>query len=424
MVRTEAMRLTPVAYLASYFLSLLGNSIAGVALPLIVLQVTGSALGAGVVAAATAIPAVLAGLLMGVVIDRINRRTSSVVTDLVSAASVAALPLIDLLSGLSLGWFILFGIIGSLGDVPGMTARDALLPAIVRHSGIASERLMGIREALGAVALLLGPAAAGTLMVLFDGSTVLWITAATSLAAALLTLLIPHRVGAVVTADGAAATITGNGWVALRDGWRVLFSSRFLIVTTALSLASVIVLASLQGLILPVYFTLVEQPGMLGFILTALAAGMLVGGTAYAIAGTRGRRRAWFLSGLLGSALGFGLIATLSSVWVILAGAFVVGMSSGLFGSLIGVLMIERIPEQMRGRIMGTQNAIMTAAPPVGIVAAAVLTEYAGVNVAAIALVSVWLVAVAVGLFARSLHNLDPESAEAGKGETAVIDSA
>ncbi|MEZ5085996.1 MAG: MFS transporter [Tessaracoccus sp.] len=297
------MRLIPIAYLASYLLSLLGNSIAGIALPLIVLQVTGSALGAGAVAAATAVPAVLAGLLMGVVIDRINRRTSSVVTDLVSAASVAALPLIDMVSGLSLGWFILFGIVGSLGDIPGMTAREALLPAIVRHGGIAAERLMGIREALGAVALLLGPAAAGTLMVLFDGPTVLWITAATSLGAALLTMLIPHRVGSIRQADGAEMTPTGSGWAQLRDGWRVLFRSRFLVVTTTLSVVSVIVLASLQGLILPVYFTLEGRPGMLGFVLSALAAGMLVGGTIYALAGTRGGLP-WFLTGLIGSAGG------------------------------------------------------------------------------------------------------------------------
>ncbi|WP_454301579.1 MFS transporter [Salana multivorans] len=402
------MKLIPVAYLSSYLLSLLGNSIAGIALPLIVLQVTGSALGVGAVAAATAIPAVLAGLLMGVLIDRINRRTSSIVTDLVSAASVAALPLVDMITGLSLGWFILFGIVGSLGDVPGMTAREALLPAVVRHGGIASERLMGTREALGAVALLLGPAMAGTLMVLLDGSTVLWITAGTSFAAALLTLLIPHRAGAIVEADGTAAAATGSGWTQLREGWRVLFRSPFLVVTTTLSLASVVVLGSLQGLILPVYFTIVEQPGMLGFVLTALAAGMLIGGAVYAVAGTRGRRRVWFLVGLLLSTLGLGIIATLWSVWVVLAGAFVVGLASGLFGSLLGVLMIERIPEQMRGRIMGTQNAMMTAAPPLGIVAAALLTEYLGVNTAAVVLVSVWLVALAVGLFAPSLRNLEP----------------
>jgi MFS family permease len=411
------MKLIPVAYLASYLMSLLGNSIAGVALPVIVLQVTGSALGAGAVAAATAIPAVLAGLLMGVVIDRINRRTSSVVTDLVSAAAVAALPLIDAVSGLSLGWFILFGVIGSLGDVPGMTARDALLPAIVRHGGIASERLMGIREALGAVALLLGPAAAGTLMVLFDGSTVLWITAATSLTAALLTLLIPHRVGTIVDAGGSAAIPSGNGWTQLRDGWQVLFRSPFLLVTTTLSLASVFVLASMQGLVLPVYFTMIGQPGLFGFVLTALAAGMLAGGTLYAVVGTR-RRRGWFLAGLIGSTIGFGIIAALPSVWLVFAGAFVVGFSSGLFGSLIGVLMIERIPEQMRGRIMGTQNAIMTAASPVGIVAAAILTEYAGVHVAAVVLAAVWLIALVLGLSARSLRTLE---SQAENDESAVV---
>ena len=415
------MKLIPFAYLASYLLSLLGNSLAGIALPLIVLQVTGSALGAGAVAAATAVPAVFAGLLMGVVIDRINRRTSSVVTDLISAGAVAALPLIDVVSGLNLGWFILFGVLGSLGDVPGMTARDALLPAIVRHGGISSERLMGLREGLGAIALLIGPALAGTLMVVFSGSTVLWITAATSLAAALLTLLIPREVGVIeATRPDAAAS---SGWVQLRDGWRVLFGNPFLLVTTTLSIISVLVMAALQVLILPVYFTGVGQPGMLGFFLTALAAGMLVGATLYAVAGTRGRRRGWFLWGMIGTTVGLGVLASLASVWIVFAGAFLVGLASGLFSSLIGVLMIERIPEEMRGRIMGTQNAITTAAPPLGIVVAAVLTEFAGVGVAAAVVTSVWLVALLLGLASPSLRTLDPEPAQGEEASVGVADA-
>jgi MFS family permease len=415
------MKLIPFAYLASYLLSLLGNSLAGIALPLIVLQVTGSALGAGAVAAATAVPAVFAGLLMGVVIDRINRRTSSVVTDLISAGAVAALPLIDVVSGLNLGWFILFGVLGSLGDVPGMTARDALLPAIVRHGGISSERLMGLREGLGAIALLIGPALAGTLMVVFSGSTVLWITAATSLAAALLTLLIPREVGVIeATRPDAAAS---SGWVQLRDGWRVLFGNPFLLVTTTLSIISVLVMAALQALILPVYFTGVGQPGMLGFFLTALAAGMLVGATLYAVAGTRGRRRGWFLWGMIGTTVGLGVLASLASVWIVFAGAFLVGLASGLFSSLIGVLMIERIPEEMRGRIMGTQNAITTAAPPLGIVVAAVLTEFAGVGVAAAVVTSVWLVALLLGLASPSLRTLDPEPAQGEEASVGVADA-
>jgi MFS family permease len=429
------MKLTPIAYLASYVLSLLGNSIAAIALPLIVLQATGSTLGAGVVAAATAIPALLAGLLMGVVIDRINRRTSSVVTDLVSAAAIAALPIVDSISGLTIGWFVLFGIVGSLGDVPGLTARDALLPAIVRHGSMSAETIMGLREALGAIAILLGPAAAGTLMVLFEGSTVLWITAATSLGAALITLLIPHRIAAVAVAGSGGATSASStdavmargtgratstrrdavvesvraGWDELRDGWRVLVRSPFLMATTVISLASVLVLAALQGMVLPVHFVRVGEPGLLGFVLSALALGMLLGAALYAVVGARISRRVWFVAGIVGTTVGLALISVLAWLWLVFAGAFVIGFASGLSGALMGVLMIDRIPEAMRGRVMGTQNSLMTVVPSAGILAAAVITEFASVRAAALVLTGVWIVVAVGAVFTRSLRTLESE---------------
>ncbi|WP_269802694.1 MFS transporter [Actinocorallia populi] len=380
-------------------LSMVGNSLAGVVLPLVVLQVTGSAWGAGVVAAVSVVPAVLAGLFTGVVIDRIDRRTASVLTDLVSAAAIGMLPLVELVGELSLGWFVASAVLGSLGDVPGLTAREALLPAIVRHGGMGAERLTGMREGLGALALLLGPAGAGALMVLLDGAAALWITAAASLAAALVTLLIPRGVGAVGgdTADGGRAR--------LREGWLVLVRSPFLMAVTGLSLAAVFVLAAFQALILPVAF--LDRPGLLGFVLSAMAAGMLVGGVLYAVAGRRGSRRAWFVAGLAGVTGGFALIAALSSAEIVLAGAFAVGLSSGLFNGLLGVLMIERIPEAMRGRIMGTQNAMMTAAAPVAVFVAAALTEAAGPEAAAVILVAVWAVAAAASLSVRALRTLE-----------------
>ncbi|MFE0750281.1 MFS transporter [Gordonia sp. NPDC058843] len=409
---------TPAAYLVSHLLSILGNSIAAVAFPLIVLDVTGSALGAGIVAASTAVPAIVAGMFMGVVIDRINKRTSSVLTDLVSAACVGALPVVDMVSGLELGWFILFGILGSLGDVPGMTARDALLPAIVRSGALSAERLVGLRESFGAVALLLGPALAGTLMAVFGGSTLLWVTAGTSAAAAMCTLLIPRRVG-----DMAASGIpTGGAWAELRDGWRVLARSRFLVATTLLGVAAVVVLTGYQGLVLPVYFTMVDEPGMLGFVLTALAAGSLLGGGVFAAAGARGRRAIWLLVGLVGTTAGFAVIAGLASIAAVFGGALLVGLANGVFGSLIGVLMIERIPEAMRGRIMGTQNAIMTAAPTVGIVIAALVTEYRSVQAAALVVPLVWLVAVA--LFTRPvLRNVEANGQHPIVHEAVTVDA-
>ena len=94
------------AYLSSHFLSFLGNGILAVALPLTVVQTTGSPLSVGAVSTATAVPAVLAGLAAGVLIDRINRRACSILSDVVSAGAVAAIPLVDLLWGLNpAGWW-------------------------------------------------------------------------------------------------------------------------------------------------------------------------------------------------------------------------------------------------------------------------------------------------------------------------------
>ena len=394
------MRVVPAAYLASYLLSMLGNGIAAVALPLILLQTTGSVLGAGALAASTAVPALAAGLLMGSVIDRVNRRTASVVTDLVSAAAVAALPLVDAAVGLTLGWFVLFGVLGSLGDVPGLTAREALLPGIVRHGTLTAERLTGMREAFGAVALLAGPAAAGGLMILLDGTGVLWVTAATSAAAAVVTLLIPHRVGVVEEPAGEVTRPFA--------GWHGLVTDRFLLVGTVLSIVMVAVIGALQGLVLPVWFLGIDRPELLGFVLTALAVGGLLGGGTYAAAGARGSRRGWLLVGTAATVLGIGLVGALPGVAGVFTGAALLGVGSGWIGSLTGVIMLERLPDHLRGRIMGTQNALLTVAAPLGIVVAAVLTHLGDARAAGLALAVVWAVAAVWAVSTRAFRDLAP----------------
>ncbi|MCO8277741.1 MFS transporter [Actinoplanes sp. TRM 88003] len=390
------------AYLASYVLSMLGNSIAGVVLPLLVLQITGSVLATGAVAVASALPAAVAGLVMGVVIDRINRRTASVLTDVISALAVAALPLVDATVGLALGWFVLFAVIGSFGDVPGLTAREAMIPGVVRAGRMSAERLLGLRESLGAVVMLIGPAAGAVLIASFDGVTVLWVTAATSAAAAAVTMIIPRSAGAI------PATGPGRQRVVLRDGWHTLVRSPFLLTTTLLSVGLVVVLAGFQALVLPVYFTLQERPELLGLVLSALAVGLLIGGGTYAAAGGRGRRRTWFTTGMLITIAGFGLMATLADPWLVLAAAALVGLGNGLFGSLMGVLMVERIPDAMRGRVMGLQNSILTLAPAIGMGGAALLVDGSGARTGAIVLAVVWLATGVFAIVARSLRDLEP----------------
>lgn len=395
-----------LVYLTSYGFSSLGNSVAAVVLPLVVLATTGSALDAGVVAAATAGPAVLSGLFMGGLIDRFDRRTMSVVTDLVAAVGIAALPIIDLVSELSLGWFVLFGIVASFGDVPGLTARETLVPGVQRHSGIGFERIVGLRESVGAVTMMVGPAVAAALVLTLDGPGALWVTAGLALVAALTTLLLPRDVGMRARDASqaparrvAAQAVAGMVWLARHNP--------LVRAVTIVNLLLVTVLVAVQGLLLPVHFTVLGQEGRLGLVLTSLAGGMLVGSAAYAMASARLRRRTWLSLSLLGSLVGIGVIGALPGVGWIFAGAAVVGLFGGALGALFGVVMIETIPDDLRGRVMSAQNALFTMSPAVGILGTAVLVEYASLETAGLVVVGVWFVAVVAALVLRPLRRID-----------------
>lgn len=202
-------RKTAPRYLLSCACSLLGNSVASVVLPLVLLATTGDALAAGTLALICAAPQFVIGLVGGALTDRFNRRNVSVVSDILSAASVALLPIVDMIWGLSFGWFVALGLLGAVGDIPGMTARDSLVPAVCERDGRSLQKFMGLTQSLDSLVVIAGPALAAFLMGAAGSVNALWFTAAMSLSAALLTLTLPRSLGAVCGAATPAASPTG-----------------------------------------------------------------------------------------------------------------------------------------------------------------------------------------------------------------------
>ncbi|MGO1259724.1 MAG: MFS transporter [Brachybacterium sp.] len=399
------MPLVALAYYASHVLSLLGNGIASVALPLIVLQTTGSPLGMSALATATAVPSVVVGLLSGVIIDRINRRTASVISDVISAVAIAALPLVDMLWGLDLVWFILLGILGAFGDVPGMTAREVLAPMVARHTGLDLRRVVGVRQTLTSIALVIGPAAAGVLLAAVDAMTVLWITAATSALAALLTRMLPRRLGEVDSSLVTRRPLMRE----LVDGLLVVGRSRFLLGTTVLVLGLAVALGGLQGLVMPVYFDLIARPELLGLVLTALAAGMLVGAMVYSAVGARLPSCAWLSAGFVGTSVGFVLMASLLSPAVVFAGAAALGIGNAVVGAVTSVLQVQHTPAALLGRVLSVKTALLTVAAPAGIALAGVLAELGSPLLAGASVTGVWIAVLLAVIGSRALRDLDPK---------------
>ena len=168
-------------------------------------------------------------------------------------------------------------------------------------------------------------------------------------------------------------------------------------------------LAAFQGMVIPVHFAFRGEGEAVGFVLSALAAGMLVGGGLFAAAGTRLPRRAWLIIGMLVLAAGLAVLATLESTAVVLIGAAIVGLGAGSLNAVVGLTFVETVEEGRRGTVLGAQNAIMTLVPATGIGLASVLIELGSLELTAAALAGLWLLTVVAALFTRRLRRLGTE---------------
>lgn len=416
-------------FLASSTISVLGNSVSGVVMPLVLLATTGDALAAGALALICAVPQFVAGIVGGGLLDCFNRRDLSVLSDVLSALSMGLLPVVDMTVGLSFGWFVALGILGAVGDVPGMTARDTLVTSVVRRDNGDLRRCIGIKEALENLAGVIGPALASLALTLLGGVGALWITAGLSFAAAVITLTLPREIGSCLAtsagAEGEPVCASERRRGPFRRGLRGLFCGQALLrASVVLGLVVTMVVGGLQGIVLPAYFTQLAQPDRLGYVLSALSLGMLVGSAAYARWVHHLSGRAWLVASFLCLALSLGVLCLLPAYPLMIAAAAVMGLAAGPITALLNYVAYALVPEAARGASMGVLNALYLVASPLSIMACAALVAAFGPRPTALAVGLAFLVPLAYALGAPAMrrfsHDLDRDVSGAQAGSPAA----
>ena len=269
-------------YLGATFLSAFGNAIANVIWPWLVLQRTGDPAAAGLVTTCIVLPSAAFALIGGNLIDRFGRKRMSIISDIISAASVIALITVDATTGLTMAWFIALGIIGAVGDVPGMAARTALVGDISERSGKTTDWLAGASQGMSGISFLLGPAFAGFMLSAINMTSILWITAGCSATAALLTALITLG----TQKPGHEHSTPAPEWAIWREILHIPAIRLFAIIT----LMTQILVSPFIMVLLPAHFESINNSTALGVALSSYAIGMIVGGTIIAQVGTSRRR--------------------------------------------------------------------------------------------------------------------------------------
>ncbi len=121
--------------LAVQVVSRTGNVATTIAVPFVVLSRGGSATDVGIAAFAATVPIVLGGAFGGVLVERFGFVRSSVASDLVSAVTLLAIPLLAWTVGLPSWALLALVFLGGLFDTPGESGRRVLLPGLADAAG-------------------------------------------------------------------------------------------------------------------------------------------------------------------------------------------------------------------------------------------------------------------------------------------------
>jgi MFS family permease len=388
----------------SNFASGLGNSIVMITIPWLILEKTDSPAFAGLVAAVSALPAIIVSPIGGWLVDHLGRRVVSISADLLSSLSVAAFPIAAATFGLTNTTILLIAVIGAVFDPAGYTARKTLLADVAKKSDVDLDRLNGIHEGFMGIAWIFGPAIGAGLISTVGSINSFWVAAALFILAAVSILFL--RVGDLGRESRELADKSGEVLDSrLRLGLIKLWEDKLLRTLSIALLILAAVYLPTEAIVLPTYFEGENNPSGLGLVVSALAGGSALGSFGYGWISKRIQRRTLIRCIMLGSAISVIPMAFLPPLPFLMAAGFFLGLSWGPYNPLVNSLVQQRIPAHLHGRVFGIQTAVFYVAPPLGMVLAGLSVENLGVNSTYAILAGILSITSVLVLLTKSLRS-------------------
>ena len=385
--------------------SLFGNATVRFALPLYLLNQTGSSALYGAVTACAFIPAILLSPVGGIVADRVNKRNIMVALDFFSAAVITVFTLlmggVNLVVLMTVTMMLLYGIAGAY-----QPSVQASIPALV-----SPDRFMeanSIINSISSIASLLGPALGGVLYGLWGLKAVLWVCVACFFLSAVMEIFI--RIPFVKQDVG------GGIWRTVREDLagsvRLIRREKPVVWKVVLLLCGInLFLSSMIIVGLPYIVTEVLGLGeaLYGFAQGALAAGGLAGGMAAGIFAGRLdiKRSGGLLIAGAGCVFPMGIAGLLFSsamavYMVITVCCFLIMVFATVFSVQVMSFIQAQTPQNLVGKVIAVVLTVAMCAQPLGNALYGVLFELCR-GMESVAILFAGAVSLLIALGARNL---------------------
>ncbi|MGW3353347.1 MFS transporter [Nonomuraea rubra] len=398
MPHAHALRVRDFRYLwAAGAVGGLGSSMLVVAIPAHVYAVTGSVLATGVTLAFEHLPSLLLGPVSGVLADRWDRRRLMIATNLVHALAISVVLLARTPETI---WLVYVAVLGQgVASVFFRPAARAQIPAVV-GTGPTLTSANAVSAVTTGVVGLAGPPLGGLLFATSGVEAVVAAAAAAGLlSAASIARTSPVPATSLGTVrNGSGADVTGSVRAAVREGLRVV---RRAPATRALLAADGVYLlanASLTALLIPFGVATFGGSTEVGYLLSALGLGFLLGAPVSRRLVDRFAPRRVIATAQALVGVAFLLLFNSTSLPAALAAAVLLGLPGVTVLVAVQTYVQRATPGHLLGRVTAVFLTVEAAATMTGAFAGPALSELSGLPVALNAACAVTLLSSLVTL--------------------------
>jgi len=357
---------------ASAMFASAGNSAVHIAIPWLVLEITGSSANAGVVLGISGFSVIFTAPIIGGLIAILGPRPVSIWADIISAASVVLFPIVGTLFGLNLASLLIIAIAGALFDPAGATARKSLIQAVAERDGLSLTKFNGTYEAAATIGTVIGPTGAALAISFVGINTTFYLIAIVFVLASSLAMFIPVVTSHIRTKEPFSV---GNVFRETRIGMNALWRDKPLLSLVGLYTLLTAIYMPVESIVLSRYFRDLNEPRTLGFVLSAMSVGIVIGALQFhrAVRTFSPSNLVIISMTLIGAVVC--AMAFLPNAIIFIALGLALGLAFGPVSPMSNHLVQKRMPQHLHGPVFGTQFSLMYLATPAGTLALGLIVQ-------------------------------------------------
>ncbi|HCO74831.1 MAG TPA: macrolide efflux MFS transporter Mef(A) [Clostridium sp.] len=357
-------------------ISLFTSAILQMAIIFYLTEKTGSAMVLSIASLVGFLPYAVFGPMIGVLVDRYDRKKIMIGADLIIAAAGAAMAIIALYMERPVWMVMIVLFIRSIGTAFHSPALSAVTPLLVPEEQLT--RCAGYSQSLQSISYILSPAAAAFLYSVWELNAIIAIDVLGAVIACITVALVR-----IPKLSLKKQSLEQNFMKEMKEGLVVLKENKGLFALLLIGTLYMFVympINSLYPLISMEYFA--GTPMHISITEIAYASGMLAGGVLLGLLGSFKKRIVLITASIfmMGASLTISGLLPTSGFVIFVVCCAIMGFSVPFYSGVQTALFQEKIKPEYLGRVFSLTVSIMSLAMPVGLILSGIFADRIGVN--------------------------------------------